>query len=439
MSPGSISRGGESVDSERLLRIIRGELVETTGCTDPGAIVLAVAVAAQALGRTPGDVEVVLSPEVYKNAVSVGIPGTGRRGAEQAAALGVEMAEYADDGLAIMNRVTPEKVAASLTHLEQGGVRVGYAGDCPDKLYIQARVRTGAEEALAVIQGDYDAVSRLERNGRELPLTRVVSAAPETLAETFDIEEALDALECIPLDELEFLLRAAEMNKAAASDLKDLRFGGALARMTAGLAGRHACAALGKLYTGAAVEARMCGLVRPITAIAGSGNIGIIALLGVLGAGEGLEASREELIRALAVSTVVTITVKRILTRMTNVCGCTVAGASGVAAGTVSLLGGSRARMDEAIQAVLGAFSGVVCDGAKESCAYKASATAGSAIEYAFFAVGDGVAIPQGMGVVGSTLAQTLANLGKLNEQGMREVGSCILEIIRTNQKERRP
>lgn len=438
MSPGPIPRGGESVDSEKLLRIIRGELVETTGCTDPGAIVLAVAVATQALGRTPGDVEVVLSPEVYKNAVSVGIPGAGRRGAEQAAALGVEMAGHADEGLAIMNRVTAEKVAASLTHLEQGRVRVGYAGDCPDKLYIQARVRVGMEEALAVIQGDYDAVSRLERNGRELPLTPGVSATPEALAETFDIEEALDALERIPVDELEFLLRAAEMNKAA-SDLKDLRFGGALAGMAEGLTGRHACVALGKLYTGAAVEARMCGLVRPITAIAGSGNIGIIALLGVLGAGEGLEASREKLIRALAVSTVVTITVKRILTRMTNVCGCTVAGASGVAAGTVSLLGGSRARMDEAIQAVLGAFSGVVCDGAKESCAYKASATAGSAIEYAFFAVGDGVAIPPGMGVVGSTLAQTLANLGKLNEQGMREVGSCILEIIKTNQKERRP
>lgn len=421
------------MDSKTLLNTIRDELAESTGCTDPGGVALAAAAAAHALGCPVERIEVALSPEVYKNAVSVGVPGTGRRGAVVAAALGAVLSGHCGDGLAIMNHVAPGVVDAAARLAESGVVRVGYERECPDKLYIRARVEGGGSSALAVVQGDYDAVVRVERDGRELPAPDAGRRAAVNLTEPLDLDEALDALERTPVEDLAFLLHAAEMNKAAATDLEGLRFGASLAAMAEGQSGDRLCAAMGKYYTGAAVEARMIGLVRPIMAMAGSGNIGIIALLGVMGVADAIEAPREDVVRALAVSTVVTIAVKRILTRMTNVCGCTVAGASGVAAGTVLLLGGGRERMADAVQAVIGAFGGVVCDGAKESCAYKASATAGNAIEYGIMAVRDAVAIPPGMGLVGTSLEWTLANLGRLNERGMRAVGDCVLEIIKDN------
>ncbi|WP_461211428.1 L-serine ammonia-lyase, iron-sulfur-dependent, subunit alpha [Desulfocurvus sp. DL9XJH121] len=420
------------MEPKTLLSTIRDELAETTGCTDPGGIALAAAAAAHALGGPVERIGVTLSPEVYKNAVSVGVPGTGRRGAVVAAALGALLCEHCGEGLAIMNHVSPGVVDAAAKMAESGSVRVGYDNACPDKLYIRADVQGGGSNALAVVQGDYDAVVRVARDGLVLPPPDDGQRAAVDLTTTFDLDEALDALELIPVRDLAFLLDAAEMNKAAA-DLDGLRFGASLAAMAEGLSGDRLCAALGKFYTGAAVEARMIGLVRPITAIAGSGNIGIITLLGIMGVAEALKTPREDVIRALAVSTVVTIAVKRILTRMTNVCGCTVAGASGVAAGTVFLLGGDRARMGSAVQAVIGAFGGVICDGAKESCAYKASATAGNAIEYGIMAVRDDVAIPPGMGIVGVSLERTVANLGRLNEQGMRAMGDCVLEIIKGN------
>jgi L-cysteine desulfidase len=180
----------------------------------------------------------------------------------------------------------------------------------------------------------------------------------------------------------------------------------------------------------------MAGLPVPIMAIVGSGNHGIANFLGILAVAEVLESPREKLAKALAISSTVTVYIKSILKRMTAFCGCSVAAATGVAAGTVYLLGGSRDDAIHAMQSVIGTLAGMLCDGAKESCAYKLSASTATAIQFAYLAM-QGAYVPAGMGVVGNTIEGTIENLGRLNNPGMVETDRLVLELIEQVQTDR--
>ena len=422
------------MDKALLIEVLKKEIEKSTGCTDPGAVALAVAKATAVLGEEPAQIKVTVSPNVYKNGISVGVPGTGQRGLLQAAALGIYLSQWTDEELGLLDHVNPEIVKAAQDLLKARRVEVMYLQQTPDPLYIKAEVFKGTNSAWTIIQGDYSQIVETGKNQQILfsnPVKKTESTVDELIH--YKISDIIETIKGIDLDELRFLIDYAKINKAAAEEgirNEQAVMGAAFAEMGEEMQFPYSAMMLGELYTAAAAEARMIGLNVPIMAIAGSGNHGITNFLGVLAVAETLKVSELELARALAISSAITVFIKGYIKRMTAFCGCSVAAATGVAAATVYLLDGSFEDMVNAMHSLLGALAGIVCDGAKESCAYKLSTATATAIKYAYLAKKKKVFIPRANGIVSNTIEHTFQKLGQLNNPGMVETDKCLLEII---------
>ncbi len=417
-----------------LIDVLNQEIEKSTGCTDPGSVAFAVARAVGVLNDIPDKINVIVSPNIYKNGISVGIPGTGKRGLYQAAALGIYLADWTNEDLGILDHVNEEMVNRAQKILESNIINVSYQEDLPDPLYVKADVYKGGDQAWTVIQNDYSNVVEEGKNKKVLfksPVEKKEGTVDELIK--FDIADIIATIKDMDSADFKFLVDAAMVNKAAAQrGLKDnkTRMGSVLFDMIDKKSFPYSGMSLGKFYTASAAEARMIGLNVPIMAIAGSGNHGITNFLGILAASEALETDTDKMARALAISSAITIYIKGHIKRMTAFCGCSVAAATGVAAGTVYLLGGDYEDMVNAMHSVIGALAGVVCDGAKESCAYKLSTATSTAIEYAYLAKEKQVYIPEVLGIVSNTIEDTFEKLGKLNNPGMVYTDKCLLEII---------
>jgi L-cysteine desulfidase len=412
-----------------LIRLLKSELERSTGCTDPGAVCLAVSRAVRELGRRPEAIRVSVSPNVYKNGVNVRVPGTGRRGLVIAAALGAVL-DRVELGLAILDTVDD----AALQRAEAYRPRITLdIRPFPDPLTIVAQVSAGKEEASVTIANDYSHVVEVTRNGSVVHTEPTIKT--QEIAESltgWEFADLYDLVLMLPVDELDFLSEAAELTfQAAQAGLEhpDATLVAALSSWQGTSSDPFRAMQRAQLLTAAASEARMIGLQAPVMALSGSGNHGILALAGVLAVAQVLASPREQLARALALSTLVTVLSKAHIKRMTALCGCTVAAAPGVAAATVYLLGGSIHHAQHAIQTVVATLAGMVCDGAKESCAYKIGTAAAVAVQAGYLAV-EGVHVPDGIGLVGGSVKETFENLGRLNNPGMIETDRLLLEVL---------
>lgn len=425
------------IDKQQLLHILSSEIESTTGCTDPGSVCLAVSAATHALGSCPERIDVLVSPNLYKNGVSVGIPGTGHSGLSLAAALGA-LLDKPERGLAILSDVTDQVVHQAERIVAQGRVHVTY-GQTPDPLYVRARVHSGPEEAQAIIRGDYSRVTEIRRNGQvvmQAPERDGAAAAYPLVA--YRVEELYDMILSMEPTCFQFLVDAARRNQEAAQkDLENpqLPLGRLLKqRIPAQLSGPLAVSAEAQACTAAAGEARMSGLNVTIMAIAGSGNHGITNFVGVYSVAQSLGAAPEQTAKALAISSMITIYIKAYIKRMTAFCGCGVAAATGMAAAVAYLLGGNYETSVHAMQTVLGTIGGMFCDGAKLSCAYKLSTAASLAVQAAYLARED-CFLPAGVGIIGHSIEQTFANVGRLNDPGMVATDRELVAIIAENQQ----
>ena len=264
------------IDKQKLLDILTSEIESTTGCTDPGSVCLAVAVAAHTLGRRPEKIDVLVSPNIYKNGVSVGIPGTNRIGLELAAALGALLDEP-ERGLAILADVTGDIVQQAAAIVSDGRVHVAY-GQTPEPLYVRAIVSGGGEEAQAVIRGDYSCVTEILRNGAPVMQAegRTHGTAVYPLVE-YSVQELYETILSIERESFRFLLEDARRNQEAVRrDLEDpeLPLGRLLKQRISGqMTGPLAVSAGAQAYTAAAGEARMSDLSVPQTTLL-SGLVG---------------------------------------------------------------------------------------------------------------------------------------------------------------------
>lgn len=429
--PGGGRREMAIMDKKILLAVLRSEIERTTGCTDPGAVCLAVRTAARALGERPDTVAVTVSPNIYKNGINVGVPGTGMRGLHIAAAMGAVL-ESPGSGLDLLDSVAPKDVERAVRLVNAGRVTVSHE-ETPGPLYIRAEVYSGTRSARAVIRDDYTHIAEIARNGAIVMSESPGPAKAERASlKDYPLKTLFEAIETMTARELSFLGEAAEVNRQAAYaglEGRSCPLGAALNISAAGLTGWRAAAAKAQALTAAASEARMSGMQVPIMAISGSGNHGIANFLGILAAAEALGSPEEQLLKALAISSTVTVAVKEHSTKLSAICGCSVAASTGVAAGTTYLLGGSYEDMAHAMQSVIGTLAGMVCDGAKESCAFKLSSSVALAVQFSHLAL-EGAYIKEGMGIVSQSIEKTFENLGRLNNPGMVTADRLMLEMI---------
>jgi L-cysteine desulfidase len=419
------------LDKEIILKALKSEIERSVGCTDPGGVCLAVHRATKALGRKPERVAVTVSSNVYKNGINVCVPGTGMRGLHIAAALGAVL-DHGDGGLAMLDQATEKDIKDAGGLVSAGMITVEHV-ETADPLYIKAQVTAGENSAYAVITNDYTNVVEVALNGRVIHSSpNEKPGADQASLKGYSLAELFAAIDTMTVEDLAFLLDAAEINKHAAyAGLASpcSRLGTALSNMPANMPTPVMASIRAQQLTAAAGEARMSGMQVPVMAIAGSGNHGIANFLGVLAVAETLSCPKEKLARALAISSMVTVVIKGYSMRLSAFCGCAVSASAGVAAGVTYLLGGSYEDSVHAMQSVIGTLAGMVCDGAKESCAFKLSSSVALAVQFSYLAL-DGAYIPSGMGMLGSTIEKTFENLGQLNNPGMVTADRLLLQMI---------
>ncbi|MCL1615865.1 L-serine ammonia-lyase, iron-sulfur-dependent, subunit alpha [Bacteroides sp. ET71] len=417
---------------QQILALVRREVVPAIGCTEPMAVALCVARATETLGRRPESITTRLSANILKNAMGVGIPGTGMIGLPIAIALGALIGR-SDYELEVLKDCTPQAVDEGKQFIDEKRIRITLKEDIDEKLYIEATCRAGHDEATAVISGGHTRFQRIERNGQVL-LDRSASAdaQAETDAPALTLRTVYDFAQTAPLDEISFILQTARLNKAAAEASFRADYGHGLGKM---LRGRYENEIMGDSvfshilsYTSGACDARMAGAMIPVMSNSGSGNQGISATLPVLVFAEETGKTEEQLIRALMLSHLTVIYIKQSLGRLSALCGCVVA-ATGSSCGITYLMGGDYTRITYAVQNMIANLTGMICDGAKPSCALKVTTGVSTAVLSAIMAM-EGRTVTSVEGIIDQDVDQSIRNLTRIGSRGMNETDRLVLDIM---------
>lgn len=420
-------------ETEKILALIHREVIPAIGCTEPIAVALAVAKAKEVLGEVPSSVEVLLSANVLKNAMGVGIPGTGMVGVPIAIALGaiIGKSKY---GLEVLKDLTPETLEVAKQLVDKQCISVCLKEEAPDKLYIEAYCMAGSSKSKVIICGSHNNIAYVECNGEVLKDTldgeKEKSQHKAEPKLTFD--KVYDFAMETPLDELRFILQSAKLNKTAAAESKNGTYGHSISRvMDSGtrkkIMGDSIMTRLITVTT-SACDVRMAGAMIPVMSNSGSGNQGITATLPVAVFAEETHKSEEELIRALTLSHLMVIYIKRKLGRLSGLCGVMVAGI-GAGCGITYLMGGSREQVGNSVKNMIGNLTGVICDGAKPSCSLKVSSAVSTATISSLMAM-DNKVLSSLEGITDLDVDKTIQNLTDIGSEGMLQTDKMVLEIM---------
>lgn len=418
-------------ERSKIIQLIEQEVIPAIGCTEPISVALAVAKTKELLGGIPDFVEVLLSANVLKNAMGVGIPGTGMFGLPIAIAMGA-LAGKSEYGLEVLRDISPALLEEGKVFIHDKKLRVGLKDSISEKLYIEVSSRLGNDTAKAVISGEHTRFVYLAKNDEVLldstELVKVQEAEEDGLNLSFD--KVCEFACTTPIDEIRFILKSVEVNKAAAAESLKGTYGHGVAQtLSGGLMGNNVYTHM-LSYTAAACDARMAGAMIPVMSNSGSGNQGITATLPVSVFAEETGKSEDELIRALTLSHLMTIYIKQSLGRLSGLCGAVVA-ATGSSCGITYLMGGSREQIGYAIKNMIGNITGMICDGAKPSCALKVSNGVSTATLSAMMAMENKV-VTAVEGIADEQVDKTIENLTRIGRVGMLETDRMILEIMTT-------
>ena len=416
----------------KIIALINREVVPAIGCTEPIAVALCTARAAELLDTQPEKIEVRLSANILKNAMGVGIPGTGMIGLPIAVALGalVGRSEYR---LEVLRDVTPEAVGRGARYIDEKRVCISRKEDIAEKLYIEVEASAGERRAVAVIAGGHTAFVYLERDGEVLLDKRTASVAEEEAGEVpLTLRRVWDFAMTAPLDELRFILETRRVNKAAAERAFAGEFGHCVGRTLRCERERRVMgdSIFSRIlsYTSAACDARMAGAMIPVMSNSGSGNQGIAATLPVVVYADETAADEEHTIRALVLSHLTVIYIKQSLGRLSALCGCVVA-ATGSSCGITYLMGGAYEQVAAAVKNMIANLTGMICDGAKPSCSMKLTSGVSTAVLSAMMAM-DGHCVTPVEGIIEEDVDKCIRNLTAIGRDGMNETDRLVLGIM---------
>ena len=432
---------------EAILAILTRYVVPALGCTEPVSVALAAAAARRALQSDPERMTLTLDRYILRNAIAVGVPGTGSRGVAIAAALGA-FAGDPDRALMVIEGAAPEDIRRAQSFVNEKRITIAVKENAPG-IYVRAELRADGHTASAVIEGTHDHIMDIRRDDMSIFQDDSACSREEAWFDTFSemtIQDAAVFAHTVPLTDIEFMARGLTLTSRARDVGLEKKAGlGYAADLTALSGGGFIISnviARSRVEAAAASGARMAGLPVPVLSSFGSGNQGIVINaavgsvareLGYLdsppatdGKGRKREDAaeadfikpefRERVIRSLALAHLTCGITKVYTGILSPYCEAAVTTAGAAAVGCVGLMGGDAARMENAFQLTVAATEGVFCDGAKESCALKTSMGAGAAVENAYLSV-RGNAAPRGMGIVGKDFLGTLRNFRRLAKE----------------------
>lgn len=420
-------------ERQSIIALIKREVVPAIGCTEPIAVALCVAKATELLGRTPEKISLQLSANILKNAMGVGIPGTGMIGLPIAIALGslIGKSEYQ---LEVLRDCTPEAVERGKRYMDEGRIHIALKENISEKLYIEALCEAEGHQAEAIIATGHTNFIYLRSEDDILLDNRRPSTISneETQDTILTLRKVFDFATTTPLEEIDFILEARRLNKAAAEESFKMDYGHGLGRairepMDTPVVGDSIFAHI-LAYTSGACDARMAGAMIPVMSNSGSGNQGISATMPVVIYAEETHKSEEQLVRALILSHLTVIYIKQSLGRLSALCGCVVA-ATGSSCGITYLMGGRYEQVAYAVKNMIANITGMICDGAKPSCAMKVTSGVATAVFSALLAMQQ-KCVTAFEGIIDEDVDQCIRNLTRIGSQGMNETDRLVLDIM---------
>ena len=419
-------------EREQIIALINREVVPAIGCTEPIAVALCVAKATETLGKRPERIKALLSANILKNAMGVGIPGTGMIGLPIAIALGalIGKSEYQ---LEVLKDSTPDAVAEGKKLIDSQAISIELKESIEEKLYIEIICEADGDTATAIIACGHTNFIYVALNNQVLLNKQTTSTCNEDAKEPeLNLRKVYD-FATTPLDEIRFILETKRLNKAAAERSFKGNYGHELGKILKSSKSEEQILGSNTFthilsYTSAACDARMAGAMIPVMSNSGSGNQGITATLPVVVYAEDNHKSEEELIRALTLSHLTAIYIKQSLGRLSALCGCVVA-ATGSSCGITYLMGGTYEQITFAVQNMIANLTGMICDGAKPSCALKLSSGVSTAVFSAILAM-EHKCVSSVEGIIDNDVDRSIRNLTRIGSQGMNETDKLVLDIM---------
>ena len=422
----------EQATRERIIALINKEVVPAIGCSEPMAVALCTAKAATVLGKKPENINVFLSPNMLKNAMGVGIPGTGMIGLPIAIALGalVGKPEYE---LEVLKDLTPDTLEEGKQYIKGDHIDVKLKDGSTEKLYIEVTCEADGESATAIIAGGHTNTVYVEKNGNvELDRRTAGSSEEESDDIKLNLQLVYDFAMTTPVDEIRFILKTKEYNLRAAKESLKGNYGHCLGKtmdrpLSHGIFGNTMFSHIIS-KTALACDARMGGAMIPVMSNSGSGNQGICATNPVVVFAQENENTEEELIRALTLSHLTAIYIKQSLGRLSALCGCVVA-SIGSSCGITYLMGGSYDDLCHAVKNMIANLTGMICDGAKPSCSLKICSGVSTALLSALLAR-EGKFVTSAEGIIDSDVDRSIRNLTSIGKEAMCATDDMVLRIM---------
>lgn len=424
----------EKSEREQIIALIHQEVVPAIGCTEPIAVALCVARASEILNnRHPQRITAQLSANILKNAMGVGIPGTDMIGLPIAIALGalIGKSEY---GLEVLKDCTPEAVEEGKQLIDAQAIQISLKEGIKEKLYIEVCCEADGNKATAIISGGHTHFVYESLNDEVL--LNIQSGAGHEGGETemeLNLRKVFEFATTTPIEEIRFILEAKRLNKSAAERSLAGSYGHELGKTLR--SSRSEQLIMGNntfthilSYTSAACDARMAGAMIPVMSNSGSGNQGIAATLPVVVYAEDNQKTEEELIRALTLSHLTVIYIKQSLGRLSALCGCVVA-ATGSSCGITYLMGGGYEQVAYAVKNMIANLTGIICDGAKPSCALKLTSGVSTAVLSAILAI-EQKCVTAVEGIIEDDVDLSIRNLTRIGSEGMNETDKMVLDIM---------
>ena len=421
----------QNIEYQNIINLLKSELVPALGCTEPIAVALAAAKAKETLGNLPDKIQVFVSGNIFKNGMGVLIPGTKFKGLNYAAALGVTCGN-SELGLEVLKNINDDSINLSAQLVDNNKITIEVKENV-DKLYIETICYFENDYSRVIIEQRHTNIVKVEHNKKTIFEKEVSSIESSDQANAeLSVKKIYDFITNVNTVDIEFLLEGAEMNKKIALEgIKGdygLQVGKKIFKNIERKILLNGLITHTMAYTAAASDARMGGCPYPAMSNSGSGNQGITTFVPIIVVAERLNKSKEQLIRALAISNLISIHIKKYIGQLSALCGI-VPASIGASCGITYLLGGGYNNIVYSIKNMAGSIVGMICDGAKPACALKVSAGVNSAIQAALMSIDD-IATPKSDGIIEDDVEKTIINISKIATDGMNETDKLILNIM---------
>ena len=445
---------------ERIIAMVHREVVPAIGCTEPMCVALCTAKATEKLGCRPEKIEALLSANILKNAMGVGIPGTGMLGLPIAIALGAIIGK-SEDQLEVLKDLTPETLEEGKQYIAENRIVIKQKEGISEKLYVEIICTAGDKKASAVIAGGHTRFveegltptsltpnpgltpnpsprgeGNLEGEGNGYQGDGNKSSGESGDEVPLNLRLVYDFAMTAPLDEIRFIEDARTYNMNAAREALKGNYGHNLGKsierpLAKGIFGDSIYSHIIS-RTASACDARMGGAMIPVMSNSGSGNQGICATNPVCVYAKENDNTEEELIRALMLSHLTAIYIKQSLGKLSALCGCVVA-SIGSSCGITYLMGGDYSRISASVKNMIANLTGMICDGAKPSCALKITSGVSTALLSALLAM-EGKCVTSSEGIVDDDVDKSIHNLTSIGADAMCKTDDMILNIMTTKE-----